>query len=185
MTSLLPALEVRFHRDSIEALLDGFFAVKQEVAEGEGDDRAVEDEGATDAGAETEVQHAAAFVAAERLHAGVVHDSHGALEGGGIVEVDPAVAEIEWIGDRVAMADIAGIADRDAVEFPIGGGFVHFFNQKLGRERFAGRKFQLLLFATRPDFDVRATDIDHEYVHSRLAVAEGNHASMSGRRYCR
>ena len=73
------------------------------MAEAERNDRAVEDEGAADAGSDAEVEHAAAFVAAERLHAGVVHDAHGTLERVGVVEVDPTVAEIPGLGDRMAM----------------------------------------------------------------------------------
>ena len=44
----------------------------------------------------------------------------GHAERGGVVEVDPAVAEIEWLSDRMAVAYVARIADRDAFELPIG-----------------------------------------------------------------
>jgi len=136
------------------------------VADGERDDRAIGDEHATDTGAEAEVKHAAAFVTAESLHAGIVHDTYRNFESGGIVEVDPTVAKIEWFRDRVPVPHFAGIADRDTVELSIGGYFVNLFDERLWREFLARGNFGFIHFASGPNFDVRAADIDDEDVHA-------------------
>ena len=47
-----------------------------------------------ESGAESEEEHAAALVAAERLHGGVVDHLHRAAEGGGEIEADPTGPEI-------------------------------------------------------------------------------------------
>src|SRR3954468_18225720 len=142
------------------------------MADGERDDRAIEDERAANTGAEAKVQHAAAFIAAEGLHAGVVHDADGATERVGVVEADPAIAQVEWFGDRLAMADFAGVADRDALELPIRGSRFHFRNQILGRQLFAGRELGLIGFARLPDLDVGAADIDDQNIHAELYRSE-------------
>ena len=65
----------------------------------------------------------------------------GHLKAVGLVEGDPAVAEIEGSERRLAIVDVAGVADRDAVEMPIGGIAPTFSIRRLGRESFAGREF--------------------------------------------
>src|SRR5262249_31122727 len=109
--ALFPAIDVRLHRSPVDAFFDSFLAVQQDMAESERDNRAVEDEGAANARADTEVEHPTAFVAAEGLHTGIVHDANGALEGRSVVEADPTVAEVPGLGDRLAMDHVARVAD--------------------------------------------------------------------------
>src|SRR5262249_52747745 len=68
---------------------------------------------------ETEEQHLSAVVAAQRLHGCVVDDLYRAAECGSEIEREPSTAEIAWFGDRPAVDDWAGIADRDHVILPI------------------------------------------------------------------
>src|SRR6185295_1333191 len=135
------------------------------MAQRQWNNRAFDDVSASDTGAETKVKHAAALVATERLHAGVVHDPHRATERGFVIKIDPALAEIKWFGNRVAVAHVARITDRDTLELPVRCGLFYLLYKKLGREFLAGGEFCLVAFAGLPDFDVGPTDVDHEYVH--------------------
>src|SRR5215831_13234036 len=69
-------------------------------------------------GSETEEEHLSALVAAQRLHGCVVDDLYRVAECGSEIERDPSAAQIAWFGDRPAMHDRAGIADRDHVILP-------------------------------------------------------------------
>ena len=77
--SLPPVFAERFQAALAEQVLERLILVRQ-VRELERDDAAVVDERGAEARAEAEEQHAAAFVAAERLHGRVVQDPDGLAE---------------------------------------------------------------------------------------------------------
>ena len=81
-------------------------------------EHAVHDHRRAEAGAETEKQHAAALVAADGLHRGVVDQFHRDAEGFVEVETDPAATEIVRLAQRTAVDDRSGIAERNAVVVP-------------------------------------------------------------------
>ena len=67
------------------------------------------DEGRADPCAQAEEEHAAALVAAQRLHGRVVDDLHRLAEGRREVEADPARAEVFRLLRRPVLADQAGV----------------------------------------------------------------------------
>ena len=91
----------------------------RELAELERDDHVLRDQRRADAGAEAEEEHPAAFVAAERLHRGVVDDAHRAIECGREIEADPPRTEVARLGPRPLRAGESGIADRDRLVTPV------------------------------------------------------------------
>src|SRR5215471_4898991 len=91
-------------------------------------------------GSETEEQHLSALVAAQRLHGCVVDDLYRVAECGSEIERDPSAAEIAWFGDRSAVDDWAGIADRYHVILPIAGESVDAGHHLPGGHRRPGCK---------------------------------------------
>ena len=79
------------------------------------------DEGGAETRAEPEEQHPAAFVAAERLHRGVVDDPRRDAERAFVVEAHPAATEVPRLLHDRATEDRAGDADGGDVERPVGG----------------------------------------------------------------
>ena len=100
-------------------------------------DAAIVDERGAEAGAEAEEQHPPAFVAAERLHGGVVQDFHGLAERRRPVEVHPARAKVPGLFDHLAAEDRAGNAERDDVVVPVGGVRLDARDDLPGRETVA------------------------------------------------
>src|SRR4051812_44457710 len=103
------------------------------MANGERNDRAIQDEHAADARAQAEVKHSATFVAAERLHAGVVHDADRATERGRIVEIYPAVTQVEGFGNGMSVKDLPGVANGNAIELRLGRKAVDLVEELGGR----------------------------------------------------
>src|SRR5581483_6853027 len=66
-------------------------------------------------GAESEKQHAAAFVAAERLHRGIVDDADGLFERRFEIEANPTASKVPRVACRTSVDDRAGVANRDGV----------------------------------------------------------------------
>src|SRR5262249_56303932 len=83
-----------------------------QLAELHGLDDTVDDHGRSKSGSEPEKEHLAALVAAERLHSCVIDEPHRAAQCGREIEPNPTASEIVWFGDRAAVDDRAGIADR-------------------------------------------------------------------------
>ncbi len=88
-----------------------------EVREFHGLEDSVANHRGAEAGAEAEEKHAAAFVTAESLHAGVVDNFYGMAEGFAEIEAHPAAAEIVRLAERMTVDDGAGIAHGDASYF--------------------------------------------------------------------
>src|SRR5262245_55947822 len=65
---------ITFERRLADVLFVGASLLEWQMRQFHRDDDAVGDEGAAEAGAQTQKQHAAALVAAQRLHCGVVDD---------------------------------------------------------------------------------------------------------------
>ena len=87
---LLPLCHIRVDRLTITVLVHRLTVIEQQMPESQWHDRAIQNEHAADARAETEVQHSTAFITAERLHARVVHDAQWNTERGGVVEAAPS-----------------------------------------------------------------------------------------------
>ena len=69
-----------FEAAQADVVLEGLALLVRQVRELHRLDAPVDDQCAAEAGAEAEEQHAAAAVAAERLHGGVVEDAHRLAE---------------------------------------------------------------------------------------------------------
>ena len=63
-------------------------------------EHAIDDERGAESGAEAEEEHAAALVAAQRLHRRVVDDANGTPERLLEVEADPALAQVPRLASR-------------------------------------------------------------------------------------
>ena len=92
----------------------------REVSELHGLEHALDDQRRAETGPEAEEEHAAASVAAEGLHRGVVDELHGPAEGASEVEAHPAAAEVVRLRNHVPVDHRSGIADGDVVVGPVG-----------------------------------------------------------------
>src|SRR5258707_1221591 len=117
-----------FEDAKAEIVFVGFPFFVEKMREFHGLKKTVDDHGGAEAGAETEEEHVAAFVAAKGLHGGIVDDFHREAKGFGEVERHPAAAKIVGFAERAVVDDGAGIAYGDAVVLPILGGFLDLFH---------------------------------------------------------
>src|SRR5262249_44311252 len=116
--------------------------------------------------AQAQEEHLPASVAAESLHRSIVHEPDGTTECLPEVESDPAKAQVVRFGDRMIVQDGTRVADRHYVELPSLGKFVDSIDHLLRRHRGPGGDLPWLLRAGSQNPDVRAADIDREYLHS-------------------
>jgi len=130
-------------------------------------EHAVDDQRGADAGAEAEEQHAAAVVAAERLHRRVVDHADRTSERAREVEADPAAAEIHRLGHRLSVHDDAGISNRDDVELPVLDGGEHALHHLRRREVGSRRDLQRSSAAGCQQLHVGAANVDDQNPHWR------------------
>jgi hypothetical protein len=151
-----------FEAAKAEIVFVGFPFLVNQVREFHRLEKAVHDHGGAEAGAETEEEHVAAFVAAEGLHRSVIDDFHGEAEGFGEIESHPAATEIVGLAERASVDDGARVADGEAVELPIVGDFLDLFDHAGGGHGGAGREAAGFFLAGGEHFDIGATDVDHQ-----------------------
>jgi hypothetical protein len=126
-------------------------------------DNALDDECRTEPGSDSQEEHLAALVAAERLHRRVVDDLRRLPEHGAEVESDPPGAEVHRLGDDAPRVHRRGNADRDGVVRPV----VRQVDDPLGHalRPELGTGFEapaLPAAAGQEQLDVRTADVDRE-----------------------
>jgi hypothetical protein len=94
-----------------EVLDQRLATVPVEGSELERHNHAIRDQRRSETGPKPEKEHAAALVAAQRLHDRIVDDANGAIEGAFEVEVYPAAGEVPRFGQRTIHADTSGKAE--------------------------------------------------------------------------
>jgi hypothetical protein len=134
------------------------------------DDNAVH-ECRAEAGAEPEKQHPAALVAAERLHRGVVHDLRRLAERVFEVEPDPPGAQVHRLGGHSAAVYRRGDSDRDGVVGPVQGHVEDAVDHPPAGQLRPRVEAPALVPAREQHLDVRAADIDGEYLAQCLLTA--------------
>src|SRR5262245_42547429 len=93
------------------------------------------DQSGAKAGPKTEKQHATAFVAAERLHGGVIEHSNRSSKFRSEIEADPTGAEVFRLRHGLSAANRSRIADGDGVILPIGDDFADSSDHLRRRQR--------------------------------------------------
>ena len=148
-----------------EHVLERLILVWQ-VRELERDDPALVHQRGAEPRAESEKQHAAALVAAERLHRRVVEDADRHAEGGGPVEADPAVAEVPGLFHHRA-AQRPGWECRCVTTsyFQSAVLALHAGDYLLRREPVARVELARFRAARMHQLDVGAADVDDENSH--------------------
>ena len=126
---------------------------------------AVHDQRAAESRSQTEEQHLSAFVAAQRLHGGVVHELDRDAEGLAVVELDPPASEVDRLGARPVVVHQAGVADRDDVVLPVFGELQDAFDHLARHQRWPRRKLPWFVAIGEKDLDTVAADVDDEYLH--------------------
>src|SRR5262249_31788432 len=136
-------------------------------------DDAVDDESRTEACSQTEEEHLAALVAAQRLHRRIVDDLDGTSEGGLVVEGDPTRPQIARLHDRRTVEQGARVADRYGVVLPAPGDGLDAGHHLRGGERGPGGKLPGRLLASGENLHVSAAHVDHQDAHRapQLALA--------------
>src|SRR6185437_644974 len=136
--------------------------LERQVAELHRQDDTVRDQRRAEAGAEPEEEHPSTLVAADRLHDGIVDEPRRHAEDAFVVEADPALAEVDRLGDGLAAAHRGGDADADSVERPAVDEREHAVGHLAGGQVGTGRELSLLalLHAREQGLDVRAADVD-------------------------
>ena len=137
-------------------------------------DHFIDDHRRSQARTEPEKEHAAAFVAAERLHGGVVDDANRLTEASREIEPDPAAAQVSRFEQRLVMHDRSGISDRHAIERPIGGFLQNFVGHFGGGQRGPGREFTRSPRSFDEEFEIRTSDIDRQHAHGQFHLGEAD-----------
>jgi hypothetical protein len=106
-------------RGGADALLEGLAMAVRQMRQLHRLQHAVGDHRRTEAGAESEEQHLAALIAADRLHQRVVDDPGRPAERLLEIEAAPAGTEIVRLRNRPVVGDRPGIADRDELVGPV------------------------------------------------------------------
>src|SRR5205085_4938533 len=98
---------------------NGAFAKISSFASLAGKDRASPGQRRTKTSPKSDEEHSPAAITAERLHGGVVNDTHRFAKGFFKIESRPSFAEIFWIGQNAAVPDRGGKANRDDIVLPV------------------------------------------------------------------
>src|SRR5215467_11774882 len=113
-------LAVALQSGAAHVVLIGTLLVGQ-MAELHGFYDAVDYHGRSELRSKAQKEHLAALVASQRLHGGIVDDLHGMTEYLCKIEPDPSASQVVWFGNRPAVENRPGIADRDHVIRPPSG----------------------------------------------------------------
>src|SRR5262249_13208327 len=160
---LPPALPaVALEPPDADIILERVPFLVREVSELHRLEDAVNDERRAEAGSEPEAEHAAASIAAERLHRGGVDGPHGPAEGAAAGEARPAAAEVVRLGKHVPVDDRSGIADGDLAVGPVGRQTLHGGHHAPGRHRRSGVDPAMVALPRRQDLHVRPADVDDQ-----------------------
>ena len=148
-------------------------------------DDPVDDERRAEAGAESEEEHLAAFVASERLHRRVVDHLRRLAERCLEVEPDPARPEIHRLGHDTTVAHDRRNADRDGVVHPVAGQGGDAVDHLLCGQLGPGRETPRLAAVLRDEhLDVRPTDVEGEDLadhRSKSTLGDGDESRLSHR----
>src|SRR3990170_5056035 len=150
-----------------EELFVRLAAAVREVRDLQRLDEPVEDERGSEAGAETEEEHAPPGVAAEGLHGGIVDHSHRPAEGAPVVEADPAPPEVVRLFHRTLVQDRPRIADADDVVAPAGDRLLHRRRHTPRGQPGARCELERRDPPRGQELDVVAAHVDHEDPHAR------------------
>ncbi len=139
---------------------------------------AINDHGRTEAGAEPEVEHPPALIAAQSLQRRVVDDPRGTPQGLLEIETHPSATQVVRLGHRPAVRDHSGIADRDDIIPPVGRHPSDRRHHRVGCHLRAGGELTRRPLTGRQHLHVRATDVDHEDAATGR-VRAGQHTGSS------
>ena len=159
---LAPALfAAAFETDYADVVLVGEAVFVGEVGDLQRDDGAIEDKCGAQAGAGAEEEHTTAAVAAEGLHGCVIEEAEGLVAEGFLVgEVYPAEGEVMGFGKGAVVEDGTGVADRDGVVVPGGGGGEDLLGHESGGHVRPGGDLDRDEVIGGGDFDMGSTDVD-------------------------
>src|SRR4030095_6757087 len=113
-------------------------------------------------------KHRASAVAAQGLHGGIVHHPDGDSKCFAVVETDPAVSEIDRLGNRLVVSKASGIADRYHLVFPVFSKLQNTRHHLPGVHGRARGKLPRLGLSADEGFDAVSTDVNDQDLH-RLA----------------
>src|SRR5262249_40688348 len=127
----------------------------------------------------------AALVASQRLHGGIVDDLHGTTECLCKIEPDPSASEVVWFGNRPAVENRPGIADRDPVIRPPSGELLDSRQHPPGGQGRPGWKGPPFGLSGGKDLDRSSAHIDDQHLLGRErlcdAASSGLHVVTSSR----
>src|SRR5262249_44379978 len=125
------------------------------------------DQGRAQSRAETNEEHTAPVVAADRLHGCVVDDPDRFTESGREVEPGPAGAKVQRLRVRTVTPHQSRVADRDRVVLPVLGGALYRSDHARRRHSLARADFQRLVVPAGKDLNGSAADVDGQNVAGR------------------
>ena len=140
-------------------------ALVWKVRELEPDDAPVVDQRGPEPGSQADEEHAAAFIAAERLHRRIVHDADRLAESRGPVESDPALAKIPRLFHDRAAEHGTGNADGDDVVVPVGGARLDAGDDLLRRKPVTRIEFARVGTARMHQLDVGSAYVNDKDSH--------------------
>src|ERR1700674_4662142 len=138
-------------------------ALVGQVGQLHGSDRTVDNEGGSQAGAQTQKEHASALVTTDCLHGGIIQEHGRSAERFAKVKTHPTACQIVWFGHDLAVHHHARVSDRYCVIFQIAGQPEYARNHLARRHGGAGFKLTHLAPARYPGFYMAAADVDDEH----------------------
>src|SRR5882724_4780190 len=130
-------------------------------------DRAIENQGRTQTGAQSKKEHCSSVVTSKRLHSGIVYDFHRALESGFKIEPNPTRSKVSRFCLWTATKNRPRIAQGYHIIFPIPRALLDPRNHGLGSHGGPGGEFYWFLLSGGQDLYVSPTDINHQHIHNR------------------
>ena len=122
-------------------------------------------QGRAQAGAQSQKEHFAAFIAAQSLHGGIIYHFYGTFENGFEIEARPAFAQIPRISKWPVANYRSGIANGNGCIRPVGHQFANAGKQAFGRQTGARREFPPDVVSRGEELDMSSANINYQNVH--------------------
>src|SRR5262245_19140745 len=144
-----------------EIIFDDVFLAIGQVAKFKRHQNFVPQQCGSQAGAESQKEHAPAAITAERLQGGIVDNPHGNTQRSGKIETNPSLAQMFRVFCDSSPPHRRGETDGSSIKVPSAHSFLESCDQLLRFQPGTGSKFTLI--ARRPEqFYMCAADIDDE-----------------------
>jgi len=141
-------------------------------------DHTIEDQGGSEARAESEKEHPPTLVITDRLHGCIVDNAHGATKGTLKIEPDPTFPEIAGLCKDLSAEDDAGVPERHALVAAPSSEYAHRSDHLSWGHARARTCLALVRLTVEKDLDVSAAEVDRQNPVLALGLPPHNTPSI-------